>query len=156
MALRKRIAATISVREALPSDDWIDLEGLAEAEATSEDPNHPLEAALLPGQRNEWRASEEGRQTIRIFFDKPQDLCLIHVAFEEGRLSRTQEFVLRVGSDPDAPFQEIVRQQYNFSPVSSEVEDYQVNLLAVRVLELEIIPLISGGGIASPTELRLR
>ena len=76
--------------------------------------------------------------------------------FEEEQYSRTQEFVLRAGASLTGPLREIVRQQYNFTPVSSEVEDYRVNLGAVRVLELEIIPSLSGGGIASLTELRLR
>jgi hypothetical protein len=70
--------------------------------------------------------------------------------------SRTQEFVLRAGTGGPDTLREIVRQQYNFAPVSSEVEDYQVDLRAVRVLELDIIPSLSGGGIASLTELRLR
>jgi len=42
---------------------------------------------------------------------------------------------------------EIVRQQWNFSPPNSmrEVEEYQVDLSGVNVLELVIVPDISGG-----------
>jgi hypothetical protein len=43
--------------------------------------------------------------------------------------------------------QEIVRQQWNFSPphITTEVEDYRVDLSGVAVLELTIIPDIAGG-----------
>ncbi|SRR6266700_2667961 len=51
--------------------------------------------------------------------------------------SRTQEFVLRLRSG-DGSFQEIVRQQWNFSPNGSvrEIENYAVELCDVRVLEI--------------------
>jgi hypothetical protein len=40
-----------------------------------------------------------------------------------------------------------VRQQYTFSPpgTSEQVEEYQVNLAGVTILELHLIPDISGG-----------
>ncbi len=45
------------------------------------------------------------------------------------------------------PFREIVRQQWNFSPPTStrESEEYRVELSEVTVLELTIVPDISGG-----------
>jgi hypothetical protein len=51
-----------------------------------------------------------------------------------------------------------VRQQYNFSPpdMSRELEDYVVDLDRLTMLELSIIPDISGGGArASLAQLRL-
>ena len=53
---------------------------------------------------------------------------------------------------------EIVRQQYNFSPstTNQEIEDYRVNLNGVSAVELEIVPDISGGGAyASLAQMRL-
>ena len=53
---------------------------------------------------------------------------------------------------------EIVRQQYNFSPPGNtrELEDYFVDLEAMTMLELQINPDISGGGVhASLEQLRL-
>jgi hypothetical protein len=43
---------------------------------------------------------------------------------------------------------EIVRQQWNFSPegATAEREDYRVALTEVTILELSIIPDITGGG----------
>jgi hypothetical protein len=67
--------------------------------------------------------------------------------FHEDEQERTQEFVLRWSPDVGQSYQEIVRQQYNFSPPEavSEVEDYDVDLDGVTALELKIVPDISGG-----------
>jgi hypothetical protein len=152
--MRKRITPSISVRSALHGE-WLDLEGLAEIEVTSEHPIHPIEGALLPGMGPGWRAAQSGKQTLRITFDSPQDLRLIHLVFIEDQCYRTQEFVLRWAGAPDEPRIEIVRQQYNFTPTSSEVEDFAVELRGVKLLELEITPSIDGNGCASLAELRL-
>ena len=44
-------------------------------------------------------------------------------------------------------FREIVRQQWNFSPPATirEIEEYQVELTNATVLELIIVPDMSGG-----------
>ena len=155
MDMRKRIAPAISTRSALQGE-WLDLEGLAEVQVTSEDPEHPIEAALVPGAGDGWRAAAPGPQTIRIVFDNAQDLAAIHLVFVEERESRTQEFVLRWAEDAGGTPKEIVRQQYNFTPISSEVEEYAVQLRGVKWLELAITPSISGGGFASLAEWRVR
>ena len=72
--------------------------------------------------------------------------------------TRTQEFVLRWSPDGGSSFREIVRQQWNFSPPETirEVEEYQVELSNVTVLELIIVPNMSGGTArASLQRLRL-
>jgi hypothetical protein len=56
------------------------------------------------------------------------------------------------------PFREIVRQQWNFGPPETirEVEEYQVELASITVLELTIVPNVSGGSAhASLNSLRL-
>jgi hypothetical protein len=133
----------------------MNLEGLAEIEVTSEAAAHPIEAALLPGSGDGWRAAQPGKQTIRLIFDNPQNLRLIHLVFTEEHQARTQEFVLRWISAEDSSPREVIRQQYNFTPVSSEVERYAVALEDVKILELEITPSLSGEAWASLTELRL-
>jgi hypothetical protein len=81
---------------------------------------------------------------------------VIHLVFTEDRQPRTQEFVLR-WSDANQCVREIVRQQYNFTPGSREVEDYRVDLESVSTLELEIEPAKGSPDIfASLTELQLR
>jgi hypothetical protein len=65
---------------------------------------------------------------------------------------------LRWSGDLGGSFQEIVRQQWNFSPPNTtrEVEEYRVALSNVTVLELVIVPDISGGAThASLKSLRL-
>ena len=155
--MRKRIEPAISVSAPLRPQDWLDLELLAEVEITSEDRAHPIEAALVPGNDSGWRASQTGMQTLRILFDEPQELRHIHVVFTEEHRPRTQEFVLRWSRGDHQPFEQIVRQQYNFTPRSREVEDYTVKLDEVKHLELEINPSIGHGDLyASLAELRLR
>jgi hypothetical protein len=156
--MRKRII-TPSRQDIADSDqEWLDLEELAEVEITSEDAARPIESALLPGRSPGWRAAGPGEQTIRLLFTQPQQLKRIYLQFMENHTERTQEHVLRWSSDGGRSFQEIIRQQWNFSPqgATSEMEDYHVNLSAVTVLELHIIPDISNGdAIASLAQLRL-
>jgi hypothetical protein len=120
--------------------------------------DNPVESALVSGEMRGWRAADAGTQTIRLVFDESQTLKRIALIFEEKEIERTQEFVLRWSGDLGGSFQEIVRQQWNFSPPNTtrEVEEYRVALSNVTVLELVIVPDISGGAThASLKSLRL-
>jgi hypothetical protein len=78
--------------------------------------------------------------------------------FQEKERQRTQEFLLRWSPDGGASWQEIVRQQYNFSPPDNtrEIEEYTAEIQGLTLLELVIIPDISGGDAhASLAGLRL-
>ncbi len=156
--MRKRIINT-SQQETIPPDqDWLYLEELVELEITSEDAAHPIESALLPGRSSGWRATEPGKQTIRFIFAHPQQIQRIWLNFVETHTERTQEYVLSWSPDDGQSFQEIVRQQWNFSPqgATSEIEDHQVELATVTVLELSIIPDTEGkNAFASLEKLRL-
>jgi hypothetical protein len=156
--MRKRIITPVQQETASLDQDWLNMEGLAEVEITSEDAAHPIESALLPGRASGWRAAGPGKQTIRLLFANPQRLRRIRLNFVEPRAERTQEYVLRWSPDGGRSYREIVRQQWNFSPqgATSETEDHHVELSAVTVLELSIIPDISGGNaFASLAQLRL-
>ena len=156
--MRKRIIAPVQQKTTSPDQDWLNVGSLAEVEITSEDAAHPIESALLPGQASGWRAAGPGMQTIRILFSQPQRLQRICLNFMETHTERTQEYVLRWSPDGGQSFREIVRQQWNFSPhgTTGETEDHHVELPAVTVLELSIIPDISGGNaFASLAQLRL-
>ncbi len=156
--MRKRIITQVEQETASLDQDWLNIEELAEVEITSEDAAHPIESALLPGRTSGWRAVGPGKQTIRLLFANPQQLRRIRLYFVESSTERTQEYVLRWSPDGGQTYREIVRQQWNFSPqgTTSETEDHQVELSAVTVLELSIIPDISGGSaIASLARLRL-
>ena len=156
-AMRKKIDPSLHQHRAAERGEWLELESSAEIEITSEDSAHPIESALLPGTGAGWKASQPGTQRMRILFDDPQKLSRIYMVFKEEDQSRTQEFVLRWSTGENQPLQEIVRQQYNFTPRSTEVEDYAVELNGVKTLDLEINPSISGGDVrASLSEMRLR
>lgn len=143
--MRKRVVPA-SEEASPPAGEWLDLESLADVEISSEDPGHPIEGALVPGGASGWRADKPGEQTIRLRFDQPQRIRRIHLEFAEDERSRTQEFVLRSAGDAGSAPQEIVRQQWNFSPGGAgEVEDYEVDLTGVTTLELTIVPDVSGG-----------
>jgi hypothetical protein len=156
--MRKRLISAIP-HERVPSDSGgLDLAKLGTVEITSEDEANPIECALQQGEALGWRAAESGPQIIRLLFDQPQKLKRIWLVFEESEIQRTQEFVLRWSPDHGRSFQEIVRQQWNFSPPGTvrETEDYTVDLSDVTVLELRILPDQSGGEArASLASLRL-
>ena len=156
--MRKRLITPIPQDVPSLDESWLNLDGAAVVEVTSEDKEHPVESALVPGETRGWRAAASGTQTVRLIFDEPQRLARIALAFEETETERTQEFVLRWSPDGGCSFREIVRQQWNFSPpnTSREVEEYQFDLSGVTVLELIIVPDISRGSAhASLKSLRL-
>jgi hypothetical protein len=137
---------------------WLDLEELADVEVTSEASDYPIEGALLPNQGQGWKASTPGIQTIRLLFRQAQTIQHIHLSFLETDLVRTQEYVLRCSHDQGLTFEEIVRQQWNFSPDGSnkQVENHRRVLSSASVLELIITPDINNENVcASLDELRV-
>jgi hypothetical protein len=140
-----------------PEQDWLKVEDLAEVEITSEDSSHPIESALLPGGGPGWRAAAPGKQTVRLLFDRPQQLRWIRLDFLETDVERTQEYVLRWSPDGGQSFRDIVRQQWNFGPdATRETEDHRVDLTGVTVLELVITPELGGRpAFASLVQLRI-
>jgi hypothetical protein len=141
--MRKRIIGHGSRDVSAAEPGWLDLESLAQVEITSEAGSDSIESALIPGMGSGWQAAQPGEQTILLF--------------HAGGPERTQEFVLRWSPDGGQSYREILRQQYNFSPgAAPEVEDYEIDLNGVTVLELRIVPDISGGSAhASLAQLRL-
>ena len=145
--MRKRQISTTPPSAPRSGQAWLDVERTAFVEVTSEENGYPIESALLGAEDRGWRAMNPGTQTIRLIFDEPQKLRRIWLVFEDSENARTQEFVLRWSPDTGHTFREILRQQWNFSPPGSvrEIEDYAVELFAVTVLELIIVPDKSGG-----------
>jgi hypothetical protein len=157
--MRKRIVNSAPLgRVQIEHPGWLNLRELAEVEVSSEDTDHPIEAAFSLGQGAGWRAASPGKQSIRLIFDLPQSIKRMHLRFSESEVARTQEFTLRWSGHRGDPLTEIVRQQWNFSPQGSttEVEDYEVDLKTVSTLELTINPdLGRGKAIATLAEWRL-
>lgn len=121
---------------------WLDLEGIADVEVSSEHPDYPIEAALLPGYSHGWRASTSGKQVIRLLFKQAQQIHCVQLDFLESACQRSQEYVLRVSQDNGETFQDIARQQWNFSPEgsTSETELHCVDKSHVTHIELIITP----------------
>ena len=156
--MRKKLIEQDKHYRSTGNGEWLDLERLAQVEVSSEDAAYPIEEALVFNGTRGWRASEAGRQTIRIVFDEPQRINTINLLFEEDQLERTQEFTLLYATDDHQSQREIVRQQYNFSPGSAtqEQEIYTVNLEGVKAVELNIVPDINGGSAcASISRIRI-
>lgn len=155
--MRKRII-TSDTEGSSPTEQWLDLDALAVVEITSEDESHPIESALLPGSSSGWRAATRGEQTIRLLFATPQRIRRIWLEFVEAEVERTQEYVLRWSPDGGATVHDVLRQQWNFSPqgATRQTEDLHMDLADVTMLELSVIPDISGGDArASVQSLRL-
>ena len=156
--MQKRIINRDVQRSLTGDEGWFDLENLAQVEVSSEQAQHPIEAALVPGASSGWRAAAPGQQIVRLLFNEPQNLRVIHLVFDEHEQERLQEYTLRWSSGVDQPYREIVRQQYNFSPPTTtrEMEDYNVNLDSCAELELSINPDLRGSAArASIAEFRL-
>jgi hypothetical protein len=156
--MRKQVIDHVAPVPTNDTHHWLDLESIARVEVTSEDKEFPIESALLTEEGPGWRASHSGEQSIRLLFDEPQRIKLIELHFTEAERARTQEYLLRWSGDEGLSYQEIVRQQYNFSPPDTvhEREIYAVDLNNVTILELSIVPDINGGGAcASLAQLRL-
>ena len=145
--MRKTRLSPIGNSSGASGHDWLDLEQAARVEVSSEAEGYPVEGALLKDVRGGWRASEPGSQTIRLLFDQPQTIRVIRLVFKEREFGRTQEFVLRWLPQGTRDWKDVVRQQWNFSPLvaEDESEEYKVNLPSATGLELSIRPDISGG-----------
>jgi hypothetical protein len=138
------------------SEQWRNLDEAVEVELTSEDPERPIEHALVHHDSSGWRAGTPGPQTIRLTWPAPIAIRRIRVVFEEHAQARTQEFVLRATTSDGA--REIVRQQFIFSPPGTTVEreEYATNLETVSRLELVIVPAIDdANAVAALKELRI-
>jgi hypothetical protein len=156
--MRKRIMQEETDASTVDNEHWLDLDTLVQVELTSEDTAYPIESAIIADAGSGWRAQEPGKQVIRLLFDTPHRISRIRLVFREEARERTQEFVLRWSSDGGASWREIVRQQYNFSPpgMTRELEEYAVDIDGMTMLELSIVPDISGGEArASLEQLRL-
>ena len=132
-------------RPAVVDGEWRNLGEQVSVELTSEDPQYPIERALVGDGSGGWRADAAGPQAITLTWPEPIAIRHIRIVFEEHTRARTQEFVLRAWTrDGD---RDIVRQQFTFAPPGTTVEreDYATNLDGVTRLELAIVPAIDGG-----------
>ena len=140
--MQKRILVEHSSDTIQSSANWLDLEDIADVEVTSENPDYPIESALLSGRTQGWRAAGPGTQIIRLLFKQQKKIHCVCLEFVETECQRTQEYVLRVSQDNGEGFEEIVRQQWSFSPEgsTSETELHRIEKENVTHIELIITP----------------
>jgi hypothetical protein len=129
---------------------------------TSEAVDYPIDHAFdrQRGPRgSRWVAGESGEQTITLVFDTPQTIRTISLEIEEREVSRTQELHLSVLYDGTQRYQELLRQEYHFSPPGTtfEREEWAVTAEGITHLQLVIKPDKGGGpSRATLTSLALR
>lgn len=87
-----------------------------------------------------------GIETMGPLSSRPQRVQRLRLDFVETNAERAREPVLRRSPDGGQAFEEIVRQQWSFSPEGAgrETEDHPVEPPAITVLELNITPGKSG------------
>jgi hypothetical protein len=143
----RKIVKSADLQSGTEKATWLDVGAIAQVEVTSEDSQHPIESAFAEGTTGGWRASEQGKQTIKLFFDEPQQIRRIWLQFVEVANERTQQFTLQWSKDKTDALRPLFQQQWNFSPSgsTSQIEDYKVQLDGVWMLQLVIDPDISRG-----------
>jgi len=123
----------------------IDIATVATVQVTSESPDHPIDLAFDdhrgPGGTH-WIAGEPGEQTVVLAFDAPQTIRTILLEIEEPEVPRTQDLQLSLSCDGGGTYQELLRQEFNFSPdgTTFEREKWTVSAQAVTHLRLVIKP----------------
>ena len=75
--MRKRPIAPATESARNRRESWLDVERAAVVEVTSEDPDYPIELALVSEGSRGWRAAAAGTQTIRLVFDQPQKVSVL-------------------------------------------------------------------------------
>src|SRR5919108_5038660 len=104
--MRKQLIQHTSDASVL-SPPWLEVASLAQVELTSEDPAHPIDAALLPQTPPGWRAAQPGEQVIRLVFDRPQSLHQLRLVFTEAQQVRTPEVGRRGSADGGQSYRDV-------------------------------------------------
>ena len=118
----RKIVKSADLQSGTEKAPWLDVGAIAQVEVTSEDSQYPIESAFAEGNTGGWRASEQGKQTIKLFFDEPQQIRRIWLQFVEVGKERTQQFTLQWSKDKTDALRPLFQQQWNFSPEGSTRE----------------------------------
>jgi hypothetical protein len=129
----------------VPQSGAKDIAAIATVWVTSEAADAPIDRAFDerrgPGG-SRWVAAVPGEQRLILAFDTPQTIRTISLEVEESDVSRTQVLHLSVSCDGGQIYQELRRQEFNFSPPGTtfEREEWAVTLEGVTHLQLVITP----------------
>ena len=101
------------------------IESVATVYVSSEEADHPIEC-VFDEQRGpggtRWVAGEDGEQVVIVAFDAPQTINQVALEIEECHIYRTQEIQLAVSKNGGVAYEELRRQEFNFSPDSTTFE----------------------------------
>jgi|SRR5689334_4745345 hypothetical protein len=83
---------------------------------------------------------------IDVRFHQPTTVRRLRVITTEAEQSRTQEMTIWVSLHRGERHQEVLRQQFNFSPdgATEQVEEYALELDDVSSVQVKIVPSIDG------------
>lgn len=141
--LRKRIVNTVPTAQ--HNNAALDIAAVATVIVTSEDPAHPIDNVFdnhdEPGAHR-WVAADTGEQYLILDFDKRQTIRQITLVIDETAVQRSQELTISISSDGGRTYQELIRQEYNFSPpgTTRERETWSVSAESISHLCLQIKP----------------
>jgi len=139
--LHKRIINLADAPEVESDVEAIDITAVTTVIVTSEDPAHPIDNIFNDEDHTNsgrWVASNPGEQCLILDFDTPQTIRQIVLAIEEREVQRTQELTISISSDGGRSYQELIRQEYNFSPPGTTWERETWTVLAERVTHLRL------------------
>lgn len=126
-----------------------DITALATVLVTSEAPDHPVDHVFDdsrgPGG-SRWVADVPGNQRLILVFDTPQTIRTLTLEVEELEMSRTQELSVTISRDGGHTYQELLRQEYNFSPPGTTFEREVWTLIAEGVTHLQLTIKPDKGG----------
>jgi hypothetical protein len=126
-----------------------DIAALATVLVTSEASAYPIDHAFDnhhgPGG-SRWVASEPGTQRLVLAFDTPQAMHTLHLEIEEPEVSRTQELQVAISRDGGHTYQELLRQEYTFSPPGTTFEREEWSIKAEGVTHLQLVITPDKGG----------
>lgn len=141
---------------AVPHPGGIDIVATAIVQVTSEDPDHPIDNVFDDRQGpggSRWVASEPGEQMLWLAFDTPQTIRTLHLEVEELDVSRTQELHVAISRDGGHTYQELLRQEYTFSPPGTTFEREEWSIPAEGVTHLQLVITPDKGGKPSQATL---
>lgn len=143
--LRKRILDSSPMPASGRDPAALDVVAIATVIVTSERATNPVDHIFDqsggPGG-SRWVAAKVGEQDLILDFDTPQTIKRVILEVEETEVSRRQEAVVSVSRDGGQVYDELIRQEYNFSPPGTtfERETWSVSAQHVTHLRLHITP----------------
>jgi hypothetical protein len=127
-----------------------DIAALATVWVTSEAADAPIENAFDshhgPGG-SRWVADAPGTQRLILAFDAPQTLRTLRLEIEEREVHRTQDLQVAISRDGGHTYQELLRQEYTFSPPGTTFEREEWSVPAEGVTHLQLVITPDKGGI---------